>query len=191
MREWNSDVCRASTRLKASAFVVLVAATLAGPAMASTVTVVADGLPPGTTPLTAVELYVLYRDKSWQWTDGAGRMDSQDRRFRAWVDSDKGKSWAVGRWLVTDAGVMCLKAEWHSDQGVFPNRTCFAHRADGGTIYQKLEPGGSWYVFRHVEGRDDDEANKLVSADLVSGRLDELKPARPKARPAAKQQAKK
>ena len=96
--------------------------------------------------------------------------------MEAWVDGDKGKSWAEGRWLVTDAGRMCLKANWHSDQGVFPGRTCFSHRIGDGTIYQKREPDGQWYVFRHANSREDDEAKKLVSADLVSSRIDSLRP---------------
>lgn len=191
MRGLSIKARRASAQWKGSALIVLAAAVLAGPAMAAATPVAETELPAGTTPLSAAELYTLYHDKSWQWADGAGRMDSVDRRFTGWVDGDKGKSWAEGRWLITDSGRMCLKANWHSDQGVVPAQTCFAHRAGDGTIYQKKEPDGGWYVFRHVEGRDDDEARKLVSADLVSGRLDELKPARRPSQPAAKQQAKK
>lgn len=191
MRGWNSETRRASTRLRGAALAMLAATVLAGPAIASTASTGEDGLPAGTTPLSAAELYKLYRDKSWQWADGAGRMNDAGRRFTAWVDGSKGKSWAEGRWTVTDAGLMCLKADWHSDQGVFPTRTCFAHRVGEGTIYQKLEPDGGWYVFRHAEGRDDDEASKLVSTDLVSERFDEMKPVRPPSRPAVKKSVKK
>ncbi|ODT17795.1 MAG: hypothetical protein ABS35_25015 [Kaistia sp. SCN 65-12] len=148
--------------------------------------------------MSAAELFVLYRDKSWQWPDGAGRMDSADRRFTAWVDGEKGKSWAEGRWQVMDSGQMCFQADWHSGQETYPTRTCFAHRAGDGTIYQRKLPDGGWYVFRHADARADDEANKLVSADLVSGRLGELRPTPPppakkqlQARPAMKQQFKK
>jgi hypothetical protein len=197
MRGWNSDARRASARLKAAAVVILAATTLAGTAMAST-PATEDGLPAGTTPLTAADLFALYRDKSWQWPDGAGRMDSADRRFTAWVDGEKGKSWAQGRWLVMDSGQMCFQADWHSGQEIFPARTCFEHRAGDGTIYQRKLPDGGWYVFRHAVARADDEANRLVSADLVAGRLGELRPpAAPavkkqrQAQPATKQQAKK
>jgi hypothetical protein len=189
--------------LKAALLAALTATALAGPATASTAPVAAaeDGLPAATTPLSAAELFVLYRDKSWQWPDGAGRMDSTDRRFTAWVDGEKGKSWAEGRWMVMDSGLMCFQADWHSGAETFPTRTCFAHRIGNGTIYQKKQPDGAWYVFRHAEIRTDDEVNKLVSADLVSERYEELKPvptpavkpaAKPRAtRPALKQQAKK
>ena len=191
MRKRNSDAIGAGARLKAGVVAALGVMVLASSAVASTTPAVEDGPPAGSSVMSAAELYVLYGDKTWQWQEGAGRMDSTDRRFRAWVESDKGKSWAEGRWLITDSGMMCIKADWHSGQEVFPARTCFAHRIDGGTIYQKKVPDGQWYVFRHAEGRDDDEAKKLVSADLVSARLDEWMPARPKARPAVKQQAKK
>lgn len=47
------------------------------------------------------------------------------------------------------------------------SKTCFSHRIDNGTIYQKREPGGEWYAFRNAEVHQDDEASKLVSTDLV------------------------
>ncbi|MCX5570376.1 DUF995 domain-containing protein [Kaistia sp. K-TC2] len=186
MRGWNSEARRASTRLKAGGLAILMASALAGAAAASTTAAADNGLPAGATPLSAAELYALYHDKSWQWPDGAGRMDTADRRFTAWVDGEKGKSWAEGRWQITDAGNLCFTADWHVGQEVFPARTCFAHRVAGGTIYQKKEPEGQWVVFRHAPLRADDEATKLVSEDIVSGRLDEFK----SAPPALKQQAK-
>ena len=184
MSERRSEMHRSLSGLKTLAPVVLAMSLLAGAsasaaapdAIVSTAPVAEAGVPPGTIPMVASELFALYRDKSWQWADGAGRMDATDRQFTAWVDGDKGKSWAEGRWLVTDAGRMCLKANWHSDQGVFPGRTCFSHRIGDGTIYQKREPDGQWYVFRHANSREDDEAKKLVSEDLVSSRIDSLRP---------------
>ena len=184
MSEWRSETHRYLSGLKTLAPVVLAVSVLAGASASaaatgssvSTAPVAEAGVPAGTVPMVASELFALYRDKSWQWADGAGRMDGTDRQFTAWVDGDKGKSWAEGRWLVTDAGRMCLKANWHSDQGVFPGRTCFSHRIGDGTIYQKREPDGQWDVFRHANSREDDEAKKLVSADLVSRRIDSLRP---------------
>lgn len=187
MREWRSETHRFLSGLKTLAPVVLAVSVFAGASasaastessVATTAPVAEAGAPPGTVPMVASELFTLYRDKSWQWTDGAGRMDGTDRQFTAWVEGDKGKAWAEGRWLITDAGVMCLKANWHSDQGIFPARTCFSHRIGDGTIYQKREPDGQWYVFRHANSREDDEAKKLVSADLVSSRIDSLRPVR-------------
>lgn len=177
--------------LKKCALLVVATTSLAGPASSAVASTAVDGLPAGTTPLSAAELYVLYGDKSWQWPDGAGRMESAHRRFTAWVDGAKGKSWAEGQWLITDAGRMCFSADWHSGQEVFPTRTCFLHRTSNGTIFQKKESDGEWYVFRHADNREGDEADKLVSTDLVSERLHELKPAPSPTRPAMKPQAKK
>lgn len=181
MRELRSKTYRFLPGLTMLAPVVLAVSVLAGASAtaattSSTASAEAGVLPPGTDPMTASELYALYRDKSWQWADGAGRMEGADRKFTAWIDGDKGKSWAEGRWLVTDAGRMCLNANWHSDQGKFPRSTCFSHRIGDGAIYQKREPDGQWFVFRHANIRDDDEAKKLVSADLVSSRIDSLRP---------------
>src|SRR5690606_11405707 len=63
-----------------------------------------DSLPDGTRRMTPAELYMLYHDKSWQWADGAGRMESRNRRFTARVDGEKGKAWAEGRWRITWSG---------------------------------------------------------------------------------------
>lgn len=121
--------------------------------------------------MTPGEIYVLYRDKSWQWQSGAGYMKDQGRQFIAVVDGESGKSWAEGRWVITETGRMCLRATWHSTSGAFPANTCFSHRIDDGTIYQKSEPNGEWYIFRHAQPRPDDEASKLADADLVSDQM--------------------
>lgn len=146
------------------------AVTLAGPAATASIASAADSEPPpGARPMTAIELYTLYRDKSWRWDNGAGRMESANRRFTARVKDDKGKGKvrAEGRWMITDTGRLCLKANWHTATGTYPAKNCFAHRIDGATIYQKREPDGQWYVFRHANGRKDDEARKLVSIASV------------------------
>jgi hypothetical protein len=127
-----------------------------------------SALPSDARPMTAFELYKLYKNKSWRWEDGAGLMQGTDRKFSAWTNNEKDQSWAEGRWVITDTGLMCLKATWHTKEGAFPAKSCFSHRIASGAIYQKHEPNGGWYVFRHAIPRDDDEASKLVAADLVS-----------------------
>ncbi|URQ75901.1 MAG: DUF995 domain-containing protein [Candidatus Ochrobactrum gambitense] len=133
---------------------------------ADAATMPGDNTPAGTRVMTPFEIYTLYRDKNWQWADGSGQMQITDRRFTARVDGEKGKAWAEGRWMITKTGLMCLKADWHTDQGKFPVKTCFSHRIGDGVVYQKREPDGVWYVFRHADGRADDEARKLVSISL-------------------------
>lgn len=133
------------------------------------------------------EIYELYRNKSWRWEDGAGHMKETARQFSAWTDGKNGKSWAEGRWVITESGRMCLDATWHSEQGAFPARTCFSHRVGKGTIHQKREPDGAWYVFRHAKPREDDEASKLVSEDLVTQQRDRMKAALEAAQPSAQQ----
>lgn len=132
---------------------------------------------PGTRPMMAFEIYNLYKNKSWQWDDGAGHMTDAGRQFSAWADGEKGESWAEGRWVISETGLLCFNATWHSKQGSFPAKSCFSHRVGHGTIYQKREPDGEWYVFRHTEARENDEASKLISADLVSQKRDSIKTA--------------
>lgn len=127
--------------------------------------------------MTGVELYMLYRNKSWRWPTGAGRMQDEGRIFTAWSGSGSDASWAVGRWIVTDSGLLCLKADWHSKAGTYNDKTCFRHKTDGRMIYQKNEKQetGDWYVFRHAEPEESDEANELVRQDLVSDVLNTLR----------------
>lgn len=121
--------------------------------------------------MTAAELHALYAGKSWQWPDGAGLMEVEERRFSAISGSGEQSTWAVGRWSVTDAGRLCLIADWHSKTGVYPDRTCFLHVIDNDTIYQRKEPSGGWYIFKHARPEAGDEFKKLVREDLVSAEL--------------------
>ncbi|MGN7753462.1 DUF995 domain-containing protein [Sinorhizobium sp. 22678] len=121
--------------------------------------------------MTGVELYMIFQDKTWKWESGAGRMDREGRAFRAWAQSATGESWAEGRWSVNDRGQLCLTAVWHSQGAAARDKTCFSHRTLDGTIYQKREPSGDWYVFRHAKTQAGDEFNRLVREDLVAAKL--------------------
>lgn len=134
-----------------------------------------DPTPPANAhAMTAAELYMLYRDKSWQWPDGAGRLQTDGRRFTAWSGSGDKVSWAVGRWTVSDHGRLCFKAQWHTVSGVYPNTTCFSHKKFGDIVYQRRQPSGDWYVFKHAKPADD-EFSKLADQDLVSKNLERIK----------------
>ncbi len=140
--------------------------------------------PPQARAMTAGELFALYGDKSWKWPDGAGLMETKDRRFTAIAGSGEQASWAEGRWSVSDSGRLCFVAEWHAKSGVASGRTCFIHMVDGDTIYQRRQPSGGWYVFKHAKPTAGDEFNKLVREDLVSAKLERRKPgARSKKKP--------
>lgn len=174
----STNVSRKSTALKTARACLLAASCLlpafafASPAEASGKTTTP---PPAARPMTSFELYMLYRDKSWQWPDGAGRLEADGRRFSAWAGSGNEATWAEGRWTVSDRGRLCLKAQWHTISGVSPNTTCFSHMKLGDALYQKKEPSGDWYVFRHAKPADDDEFSKLVDQDLVSKDLEQIK----------------
>ncbi|WP_331372401.1 DUF995 domain-containing protein [Sinorhizobium chiapasense] len=121
--------------------------------------------------MTGAELYMIFRDKTWKWENGAGRMEDEGRVFRAWAQSETGATWAEGRWSVTDNGQLCLKAVWHGQSATARDKTCFTHRIPDGKIYQKREPAGDWYVFRHAKPTADDEFNRLIVEDLVETKL--------------------
>ncbi len=132
-------------------------------------------VPENARTMTGVELYMIFQGKTWTWESGAGRMESEDRAFRAWAQSATGESWAEGRWSVNDRGQLCLMAVWHSQSAAASSKTCFSHRTLDGTIYQKREPSGEWYVFRHAKAQAGDEFNRLVTEDLVAAKLAAVK----------------
>ena len=96
-----SDTCRLSIWL------ALLASTITPVAAAEPIKVPAQAR-----TMTAVELYVLYRNKTWQWPDGAGRMQEKNRSFIGWSGSGDDTRWAEGRWVLSDTGLRCLKADW-------------------------------------------------------------------------------
>lgn len=135
----------------------------------------AGKMAPAPTPLSAYELYRIYGDKTWVWNTGGGRFLDDGRRFVAWVN-DKGKqSFAEGKWVVDDLGQLCMRATWTNAEGAARASTCFGHRKIGNTIYQRRQPDGKWYVFRHASVRGDDEFRKLVPMDSVSDKARDLK----------------
>ncbi|MEK1888412.1 MAG: DUF995 domain-containing protein [Phyllobacterium sp.] len=150
---------------------LLSAAMLTGSARASeAITPSADAR-----PMSAVELYLLYRDKTWTWPDGAGRFDDQERRFTARTGAGATTAWAQGRWVITNDGLLCLDADWHTLSGIYRNNSCFGHMRDHETIFQRKEPSGAWYVFKHAVPTKTDEFNKLVADNLVSSDLASIK----------------
>jgi hypothetical protein len=152
------------------------AAAVAGLAfLAPAASVQAESFPPKEArAMTGLELYLLYRDRSWKWADGAGRMHADGRVFEAWADSGDKATWARGRWIVTDSGFLCLKADWHTQTGVYPAKSCFRHKTDGRRIFQRKEPSGKWYLFRSEVPAPEDEFAKLVAEDLVSAKLETM-----------------
>ncbi len=131
--------------------------------------------PSNAQPLSAVELHKLYRDKTWTWENGAVRFVDDGRRFLAWVNGEKGESYGEGRFTLSDSGRLCLRGKWTDTSGTQANTTCFLHRKAGGTIYQKRENDGTWYIFRHDPVRPGDEVNTLTADDTVSQPVDAIK----------------
>lgn len=128
-----------------------------------------------TVPLTAGELYTLYADKTWTWDTGGGRFIGDGRRMVAWVNDKGMQSLAEGSWSVDDNGQFCMRGLWSNKAGSARASTCFGHRKVGATIYQRRQPSGHWYVFKHARPRSGDEFNKLVASDTVSKKASDLK----------------
>jgi len=76
---------------------------------------------------------------------------------------------------LTDSGRLCLNGEWTGAAGPQKSVSCFLHKKDRGTIYQKREDEGEWYIFSHAPVQPDDEINRLVDGDSVSDRVAGIK----------------
>lgn len=130
-------------------------------------------LPKKTVPLTAQELRKIYSDKTWQWTAGGVRFIGKDRRMIAFSEKPGKATFAEGTWTLDDDGRLCLVAVWVTKEGSGPANTCFRHVRDRGTIYQRREPDGNWYIFKTYIPKPGDA--KLLKEDTVSPNMDRLK----------------
>ena len=134
--------------------------------------------PSGARPLTAYELYLLYRDTTWTWEAGAAHFFDEGRRFVAWSADETGLSHATGRYELTNRGSMCLVGRWvglHYPSGrryAVRSRSCFRHVTDGATVFQRRATGGPWSVF----AGPDAEEPALVASDggEVAARIAEI-----------------
>jgi Protein of unknown function (DUF995) len=127
------------------------------------------------TALTTEELLRLYSNRSWLWKDGAGYFRSKQRSFIAATGRGKAGSYGIGRWFLTDPGKLCFRAEWHAKSGAAPALTCFSHRKKGGVVFQKREPDGEWYAFKHAPVKSNDEYRKLRPGDYVSANFKKIR----------------
>jgi hypothetical protein len=125
-------------------------------------------------PIGAGELAAIFGDKTWQWKAGGGRFFAEGRRFVAYSEEGDKPTIAEGRWRVTD-GRLCLVARWKSKDWNVRKRTCFALWRDRGTIFQRSEPSGKWFVFRSYKPKPEDEMSKLTSEDTVTPNARRLK----------------
>ncbi|WP_455273830.1 DUF995 domain-containing protein [Rhizobium herbae] len=132
-------------------------------------------LPKKTVPLTAHELRVIYSDKTWKWSTGGARFIGEGRRLIAVSEKPGKATFAEGRWRLDNNGNLCLVAVWVTQEGSAPANTCFRHVRDRGTIYQRREPDGNWYIFKTFRPKPGDEYAKLVNEDTISPNIDRLK----------------
>ncbi|SFU20379.1 DUF995 domain-containing protein [Mesorhizobium sp. YR577] len=122
-------------------------------------------------PLSTQEVYRLYANRSWMWKDGSGYFPAKERRFVASTGNGSKGSYAVGRWFITDPGKLCFDAKWYAKDGASSALTCFSHREKNGVVFQKREPDGDWYVFKHARAQAGDEYRKLRLGNYVDARF--------------------
>ncbi len=131
----------------------------------------------GTRYLTTEELFKIYHNRSWIWSDGAGYFPNKERKFSAYSGAGEKASYAEGKWFLTWMGKACFRAVWHGAGYQTPKLTCFGHRTDGGVIFQRTEPDGEWYVFKNRTVMNGDEITKFLLGDYVSDGLNRNKTA--------------
>ena len=155
--------------------------------------VAAQAPPPDTRPLSAYELYRLYRDKTWLWDSGAAHFFDEGRRFVAWTADNSGLSHAAGRYELTDRGTMCLVGRWvgldygKGERYAVDERTCFSHVGAAGTVFQRRAPQGAWSMLAGPDMEEDmliasdggDVREKIVEIDETLEMLDRVNPVSP------------
>ncbi|MBS7543926.1 DUF995 domain-containing protein [Ancylobacter oerskovii] len=122
--------------------------------------------PAGLPGVAAID--ALYSGKSWIWSDGAAYF-SPNRKFVAWAGSGNEVSYVQGTWWVSPTGWVCFQGLWHANGPSGRNSTCFSHRlGPDKVLYQRREPGGDWYVFKHAQPVAGDEYAKFKDGDVAS-----------------------
>jgi Protein of unknown function (DUF995) len=121
--------------------------------------------------MTTDELFEIYHNRSWIWSDGAGYFPNKERKFTAYSGSGSKAAFAEGKWFLTWMGKACFRATWHGTDYDTQKLTCFGHRTDGNIIYQRTEPNGEWYVFKGNRAGNTDEIAKFLLGDYVSAGL--------------------
>lgn len=122
-------------------------------------------------PMSATELRRLYSGKTWLWESGGGYMDPNGR-FDAVTGSDRKRATvANGKWSTSNKGRMCFQGLWKTAAGKSRSETCFTHYVWGDAIYQRREPGGTWYAFKRSPVEEADEFNKLVEGNRIADQM--------------------
>lgn len=128
-------------------------------------------------PLKAEAVRKLFSGKTWLWQGGGGYLDP-DGRFIAVVGTDAASgAYAEGKWEVNEKGQLCHSEEWRSRSGSSNASTCYTHHAWGNGIYQRKDPDGTWYVFRHARSRNTDPANNLVQGNRIADQVRQVQTA--------------
>ena len=158
------------------AILLSIASLAAGSWLASAHAQPMNPLPKKTVPLTPGEVRAIYADKTWTWSTGGGRFISKGRKFIAYSEKDGLSTIAEGRWTV-ETGRLCMVAVWVTKLGKAPKTSCFQLVRDRGTIYQRREPKGNWFILRTFKPKPNDELNKFVTEDTVTPNIQRLKTA--------------
>lgn len=117
--------------------------------------------------MTSDELYRVYKNRSWIWSDGGGYFRVSKREFTAWSKHGQKATTAKGVWYLPGQGKTCFRATWSSTEWLVGKKTCFEHRKDKKNIYQRKLPKGEWYIFKHTPVRSYDEVRKFKKGDHV------------------------
>lgn len=125
-------------------------------------------------PLSTKQLSDIYSGKTWLWPDGAAYF-APGGRFRAWAGTGKKESFATGSWRTPGNGRLCFRAVWVSRGGAGASQSCFAHVSKSGFLFQRKEPAGEWYVFKHPTAEPEDEFRKLVPGDKAGAEVERIR----------------
>jgi hypothetical protein len=125
-------------------------------------------------PVADAELGSMFRGKTWVWPEGAAYF-APNGKFIAWSGKNTAASFARGSWRTAPKGRLCFSAQWVSRAGAGPAETCFSHVVKSGDLFQRKDPKGEWYVFKHATPLADDEFSKLVAGDQAGAEAEKIR----------------
>ncbi len=118
------------------------------------------------------DLTQLYAGKTWYWKAGAGYF-APDGTFKCILRSTDQMDECTGKWSA-QSGALTIVMNWKStpprsfETAWRSTKVIFYHETQGTDIWQKKEPNGAWFVFKHATPEKGDEWWKLQSGDKTA-----------------------
>ncbi|WP_298912551.1 DUF995 domain-containing protein [uncultured Roseobacter sp.] len=110
----------------------------------------AEKKPRGATPADPQQIIAKYLGNTWNWSQGGSYWGSGGKFQAVWTNEEnQSKSYADGKWYVTNKGTLCYEAVWEWKEKNEPDevrKNCWRHVVDKqGRLWQRHHEKEDWY----------------------------------------------